>query len=245
MRDELIARGVDAGKITLLPNSCVPEKFPPQPRDQALAAKLNIPADVPVIGYIGSFVQYEGLDNLTQAAAILKGRGLEFRLLLVGNENVSGQSKGPITAAIEAAADEGGLTDWLIMPGRIPHEEVAAHYSLIDIAPFPRKPQLVTEMVSPMKPLEAMAMEKAVVASSVHALTEMVRDGETGLLFEKGNVEALADTLERLIKDPALRQRLGGRPAMGRDRADLAVDRRSCECRNSARSGGPPQRRSG
>ena len=122
---------------------------------------------------------------------------------------MSGQSKGPITAAIEAAADEGGLTDWLIMPGRIPHEEVAAHYSLIDIAPFPRKPQLVTEMVSPMKPLEAMAMEKAVVASSVHALTEMVRDGETGLLFEKGNVEALADTLERLIKDPALRQRLG------------------------------------
>ena len=209
MRDELIARGVDAGKITLLPNSCVPEKFPPQPRDQAIAAKLNIPADVPVIGYIGSFVQYEGLDDLTQAAAILKGRGLEFRLLLVGNENVSGQSKGPITAAIEAAADEGGLTDWLIMPGRIPHEEVAAHYSLIDIAPFPRKPQLVTEMVSPMKPLEAMAMEKAVVASSVHALTEMVRDGETGLLFEKGNVEALADTLERLIKDPALRQRLG------------------------------------
>lgn len=209
MRDELVRRGVSADKITLLPNSCAPEKFPPQPRDQALAAALGIPAGVPVIGYIGSFVQYEGLDHLAQAAAILKARGIEFRLLLVGNENVSSQEKGPITAAIEAAAAEGGLSDWLIMPGRIPHEDVAAHYSLIDIAPFPRKPQPVTEMVSPMKPLEAMSMQKAVVASSVHALTEMVQDGETGLLFEKGNVEALADTLHRLIEDPALRQRLG------------------------------------
>ncbi|MDO5640824.1 MAG: glycosyltransferase family 4 protein [Paracoccus sp. (in: a-proteobacteria)] len=209
MRDELIRRGVAADNISLLPNSCDPWKFLPQQRDHALAAALNIPEGVPVIGYIGSFVQYEGLDDLARAAAILKRRGVEFRLLLVGNENVSNQSKGPITAAIEAAAAEGGLADWLIMPGRIPHEAVAAHYSLIDIAPFPRKPQLVTEMVSPMKPLEAMSMEKAVLASSVHALSEMIDHDRTGLLFEKGNITAMADALHRLVGDSALRRRLG------------------------------------
>lgn len=209
MREELVARGVARDTISLLPNSCAPEQFPPQTRDAALAARLGIPDGVPVIGYIGSFVQYEGLDDLARAAAILKRAGVEFRLLLVGNDNVSGKEKGPIGAAIDAAAAEGGLTDWLIMPGRIPHEEVAAHYSLIDIAPFPRKPQLVTEMVSPMKPLEALSMEKAVVASSVHALSEMIQHEKTGLLFEKGNIEDLANVLLRLIRDADLRARLG------------------------------------
>lgn len=209
MREELIRRGVSGAKVTLLPNSCLPEQFLPQPRDRQLAEALNIPEDVPVIGYIGSFVQYEGLDDLARAAAILKGRGVEFRLLLVGNENVSRQEKGPITAMIEAVATESGLADWLIMPGRVPHDQVAMYYSLIEIAPFPRKPQLVTEMVSPMKPLEAMAMQKAVAASSVAALAEMIRDGETGLIFEKGNPGALADVLQRLIEDPELREKLG------------------------------------
>ncbi len=209
MRDELVGRGVPAEKITLLPNSCDPERFTPRPRDAGLAARLGIPADVPVIGYIGTFVQYEGLDDLARAAALLRRRGLVFRLMLVGNENTSGTERGPITTEIERVAAEEGLADWLILPGRVPHAEVEAYYSLIDVAPFPRKPQPVTEMVSPMKPLEALAMEKAVVVSSVRALTEMVADGETGLVFAKGDVESLADVLARLIGDAGLRARLG------------------------------------
>lgn len=208
MKEELVARGVPAEKITLAPNSVDPGQFEPRPRDQALAAQLGIPDQTPVIGYIGSFVQYEGLEHLAQACARLAQRGLDFRLLLVGNENVSGSDRGPITAEIERVAREEGLADRLIMPGRIPHEQVAAHYSLIDIAPFPRKPQPVTEMVSPMKPLEAFAMEKAVVVSSVRALGEMVRDGETGLVFAKGDVAALAEVLEKLLTQDGLRQDL-------------------------------------
>lgn len=209
MQDEITTRGVSPQKVSLLPNSCDPEGFEPSKRDSDLAARLGIPKDVPVIGYIGSFVQYEGLDDLAQACALLKSRGVKFRLLLVGNENTSGQDKGEITKAIEAASVQGNFCDWLVMPGRVPHEEVTNYYSLIDIAPFPRKPQLVTEMVSPMKPLEAMAMKKAVVASSVQALADMVKDGETGLVFEKGNIEALAEVLIRLINDSDLRVRLG------------------------------------
>ena len=209
MRQELIDRGVDPEKVTLAPNSCDPSQFSPRPRDPDLAARLGIPDDVPVIGYIGSFVQYEGLEHLVEAGVQLRDRGYDFRLMLVGSENASGNDRGPITEKILRIAEEAGLGDRLIMPGRVPHEQVDAYYSLIDIAPFPRKPQPVTEMVSPMKPLEAFAMEKAVVVSSVKALNEMVQHEQTGLVFEKGNITAMADTLARLIEDPALRTRLG------------------------------------
>ena len=103
--------------------------------------------DVPVIGYIGTFVQYEGLEDLAKACALLRARGETFRLMIVGSENSEGAGMGPIETEIFRIAEDGGFLHWLIMPGRVPHEEVAEYYSLIDIAPFPRKPQPVTEMV--------------------------------------------------------------------------------------------------
>ena len=209
MREELIKRGINKTKITLLPNSCDPSRFTPRPRDLKLAQELSIPENVPVIGYIGSFVQYEGLEHLAQACAILFDRGIDFRLLIVGNENASGSTRGPITEEIHRVANSCGLGGKLIMPGRVPHEQVESYYSLIDIAPFPRKPQPVTEMVSPMKPLEALAMEKAVVVSSVRALKEMVIDNETGLIFKKGNIQDLAYKMELLLKNKDLCHRLG------------------------------------
>lgn len=209
MREELISRGVDRRRIELLPNSCDPERFVPRGRDADLAAGLGIPDGVPVIGYIGTFVDYEGLEDLAAAAAVLKRRGHVFRLLLVGNENASGSERGAITERILATAARAGFTDWLLLPGRVPHEDVERYYSLIDIAPFPRKPWPVCEMVSPMKPLEALAMEKAVVVSSVRALTEMIDHGRNGLVFAKGSVDALADALASLIADPARRAALG------------------------------------
>lgn len=209
MRDELIKRGVAPEKITLVPNSCDPSKFVPRARDAALGRELGIPDGVPVIGYIGTFVQYEGLDDLTRACGILRRRGVDFRLLLVGSENTLTNNHGPIRKAIERIAAEEGITDKVILAGRVPHEQVHGLYSLIDVAPFPRKPQPVTEMVSPMKPLEALSMEKAVLVSSVQALAEMVVPNETGLVFAKGDLSSLADGLERLIRDADLRQTLG------------------------------------
>lgn len=209
MKEELVKRGVSKENITLLPNSCDPSRFKPRSRDIQLANKLNIPDDVPVIGYIGSFVQYEGLENLAKACSMLLKRGIDFRLLLVGNENASGTERGPITEEILRIANEDGLVSKLIMPGRVPHEEVEAYYSLVDIAPFPRKPQPVCEMVSPMKPLEALAMEKAVLVSSVRALKEMIIENETGLVFEKGNIMDFSNKLEILLRDKKMRDRLG------------------------------------
>lgn len=211
MREALLAQGVHADGVTLLPNSCDVERFEPGPRSSKLARRLSIPDHVPVIGYVGTFVDYEGLEDLAEACGVLAGRGLDFRLLMVGNENTSGHERGPITAQILEAAEKGGFTERLIMPGRVPHEEVEEYYSLIDIAPFPRKPWPVCEMVSPMKPLEALAMEKAVVVSDVRALAEMIQDGETGLLFSKGDIASLADVLERLMRNEELRRKLGER----------------------------------
>ena len=209
MMEELVKRGVNSKKITLLPNSCNPENFIPRDRDLKLAKKLKISNDIPVIGYIGTFVQYEGLDHLAEACGLLKQKGIEFRLLIVGNENTAGTDRGPISQSILDIAQKYEFEDWLIMPGRVPHEEVESYYSLIDIAPFPRKPQPVTEMVSPMKPLEAAAMKKAIIASSVKALVDMIDDGHTGMIFEKGNIEDFATKLELLLRDKNLRVKLG------------------------------------
>ncbi len=204
MREELEAGGVPPEMITLLPNSCDAGRFEPMQRDQALAARYGIPEDVPVIGYIGTFVDYEGLDDLARAAVELKRRGVAYRLLIIGNENVSGTEIGPIAGRIKAIMEEGDASDWLLMPGRVPYADVAAHYSLLDIAAFPRKPWTVCELVSPMKPLEAMAMQKTVVVSGVRALQDLVAHDETGLVFAKGDSAALADTLCRLVTDRRL-----------------------------------------
>ena len=209
MKQELVDRGVPEAKISLVPNACNPEKFFPVERNSQLGETLGIPSGVPVIGYIGSWVHYEGLEDLVRACSLLYERGVEFRCLIVGSENVATNTHGPIFESIKEIISGTDYEDWVITPGRVPFEKVQDYYSLIDIAPFPRKPLPVTEIVSPMKPLEAMAMEKAVLVSSVGALNEMVNDKVTGLVFEKGNVDDLADKLDILIKDEKLRQKLG------------------------------------
>ncbi|WP_201616697.1 glycosyltransferase family 4 protein [Psychrobacter immobilis] len=203
MIDELESRGVQTqDRITLLPNSCNVERFNPIPKDIELAAELNIPLDVPVIGYVGTLVSYEGLDDLAIACSKLKQLGYEFRLLIVGNEDATGQSKGSIVQQIEQIAEDAGFMDWLIMPGRIPFEEVERYYSLIDIAPFPRKAWPVCEIVPPMKTLEALSMKKAVLVSSNKALTEMITHDVNGRVFERGNVDDLVAQLQYLLDHP-------------------------------------------
>jgi glycosyltransferase involved in cell wall biosynthesis len=200
MRDELVQRGVEAEKITLVHNGVDPERFVPLAPRLDLADRLGLPRDVPVIGYVGSFVDYEGLDDLVQACSLLHERGVVFRLLMVGD--------GAEMNRLRQLVTETNLQDRVLLTGRVPHDEVEDYYSLVDICPFPRKPWEVCEMVSPLKPFEAMAMRKAVVVSSTHALREIVTHEQTGLVFQKGDPVALADALERLLRDPALRERV-------------------------------------
>lgn len=221
MIDELESRGVDTReKITLLPNSCNVERFNTTSRDLLLTQELEIPPDIAVIGYVGTLVSYEGLDDLAIACSRLKQLGYEFRLLIVGNENATGQGKGSITDQVKNIAIEAGFEDWLIMPGRVPFEEVERYYSLIDIAPFPRKAWPVCEMVPPMKTLEALSMKKAVLVSSNKALTEMITHDVNGRIFERGDVEDLTKQMKYLLDNPEKWQAYGeaGRDFVERER---------------------------
>ncbi len=201
LKDEMVRRGVSENKITVVPNGVDTSRFEILPRNVALEERLTL-KDQMVIGYIGSMVDYEGLDLLIKAAEILKGRHLMgFRLLMVGD--------GVVKPELEQMVLEKGLDDVVMFTGRVPHDAVEDYYSLIDICPFPRKGLPVCEMVSPLKPFEAMAMGKAVVSSDVAALAEIVQDGKTGLLHKKDDAEDLADKLQRLIEQPQLREQYG------------------------------------
>ncbi|HWA89879.1 MAG TPA: glycosyltransferase [Rhizomicrobium sp.] len=213
MRRQLVEDGVPEDRIHVVPNAVDPSVFKKMPRDEALATRLGLPEGVPVIGYVGSVVGYEGLDDLVSASALLRDRGKEFRILLVGD--------GEAQASVMELVRRRDLKDRVIAPGRVPSTDVPAYYSLIDICPFPRKPIQLCEIVSPLKPFEAMAMHKAVVASDVAALAEIVSDRKTGLLFRKGSVADLARALEELVDSPELRAQLGeaGRDFIERERS--------------------------
>ena len=200
LKSELVDRGVAAEKITVVPNGVDTDRFAPTPRDDALAESLGL-AGKTVIGYVGSIVDYEGLDLLLEAAHALRRSREDFHVLIVGD--------GAALESLRAMSAAEGVDDVVTFIGRVPHTEVERYYSLIDITPFPRLPLPVCEMVSPLKPFEAMAMGKAVVASDVAALAEIVSPGTTGLLHEKGNAESLTEQLSKLLDAPTLVTALG------------------------------------
>ncbi|QDJ50980.1 glycosyltransferase [Bordetella hinzii] len=201
MKEELMARGVSESNVSIAYNSVDPTRFVPRKAKRELADALGIPQGLPVIGYVGSFVDYEGLDDLVTACAGLQQAGRDFRLLLVGD--------GAVFESLRQQVEASGLQDKTIITGRVPHDLVEDYYSLIDIAPFPRKPWDVCELVSPLKPYEAMALEKAVVVSGTRALKEIVADGENGLIFAKGDVNDLKCKLELLLSNSSQRASLG------------------------------------
>ncbi len=200
LKNELVDRGVEADKITLVPNGVDTTRFTPIARDQQLAAELGVTGKT-VIGYVGSVLDYEGIELMLEAARQMARTREDFHVLIVGD--------GAELERFQDFVADNGLEHVITFTGRVPHEEVERYYSLIDITPFPRLPLPVCEMVSPLKPFEAMAMGKAVVASDVAALAEIVTPELNGLLHAKGSMESLLEQLTRLLDDPELRQRLG------------------------------------
>jgi glycosyltransferase involved in cell wall biosynthesis len=201
LKNFLIERGVDAGKIEVLPNAVELEKFEKVERDVDLEKELDLSGKV-VIGYVGSFVEYEGIDLLIHAVHLLKEKyPNQFRLLLVGGGDLDKQLRELVKTL--------DLTQDVIFTGRVPHSEVSRYYSLIDIAPIPRKSYPVCELVVPLKPFEAMVLGKVLIVSNVEALEEIIDDGHTGFIFEKENFEDLADKIELVLNNPKLRMEIG------------------------------------
>ena len=144
-----------------------------------------------MVGFIGSFFDYEGLDDLIAAMPLLLAKRPRAHLLLVGG--------GPMEEALKRQAGASSAAERIHFIGRVPHEEVDRYYSLIDVLAYPRKAMRLTELVTPLKPLEAMAQRKLVVASNVGGHRELIEDGVTGSLFPAGDPQALADALDALI----------------------------------------------
>ena len=146
-----------------------------------------------IVGFIGSFYAYEGLDLLLQAFPTILKTAPDARLLLVGG--------GPQDNNLKHLAVELGIQDKVIFTGRVPHDQVQRYYDLVDILAYPRHSMRLTELVTPLKPLEAMAQGRLLVASDVGGHKELIQDGKTGILFKAENPHALANAVLQLFAE--------------------------------------------
>lgn len=191
LRQDLIGRGYDASRISIMPNGVDLALFgTPTAREAALADELGLGTG-PVIGFIGSFYDYEGIDDLIAAMPALIARVPDARLLLVGG--------GPREEALRVQAEASPACDAIRFVGRVPHDQVERYYALADVMAYPRKKSRLTDLVTPLKPLEAMAQGKLVAASDVGGHRELITDGETGVLFPPDDPAACAAALARLL----------------------------------------------
>lgn len=198
LRRDLLGRGVPRERLFLVPNGVDVERFTPAPRDPDLTARLGLQGKT-VIAYVGSLFRFEGVSLLLRALARL-GRD-DVRGLILGH----GEAEEEIRDSLARLGLEGRVT----FLGKAPPAEVARYYTVSDILCYPRLRHRITELTTPLKPLEAMAMGKAVVASDVGGLRELVDDERTGLLFRADDLESLVATLRRVVDVAELRRRLG------------------------------------
>jgi glycosyltransferase involved in cell wall biosynthesis len=212
MRDEIVARGVPAAKIEIVPNAVSAEFLKPLPDATTLREELGIKPDEPVVGEVTSLVPHEGIGTLLEATAILRARGVPARALIVGD--------GPERAALQRQAARAGLAEAAVFPGRVPAAKVRQFHALLDVFVVPRTPDRVCRLVTPLKPVEAMASGLCVVTSEVKALTEIVKHEVTGMQTVPQDPVSLADCLERLLYSPDIRRKLGdnAREWVSRDR---------------------------
>ncbi|MEH6648965.1 MAG: TIGR04063 family PEP-CTERM/XrtA system glycosyltransferase [Motiliproteus sp.] len=200
LKDDIIERGVAPERITTIPNAVDLNQFNQlTEKSQPLLDQYQL-QDKQVIGFIGSFYEYEGLDILIQAFEKLTTKLPDLRLLLVGG--------GPQEASLQQLVHTLGLQDRIIFTGRVPHQQVSDYYSLVDALVYPRKSMRLTELVTPLKPMEAMAQAKLVLASDVGGHRELITPGDNGYLFSADSPDALAQAVSTLFDNPDQHQQV-------------------------------------
>ena len=192
LRSDIVGRGVPSAKVTVIPNAVDVEGFQlAQAPDPALQARWGLQGRT-VVGFVGSFYAYEGLDLLVSALPKLRQSRPDIFLLLVGG--------GPQEGALKNQVKALGLEQQVAFTGRVPHAEVSRYYDLIDVLAYPRHSMRLTELVTPLKPLEAMAQGHLFVASDVGGHKELICHGETGWLFKADSVDALSDAILGMLE---------------------------------------------
>lgn len=191
LRNDILARGISPERVTVIPNAVDVSRFPFKAvADPELMQQYGLTSGA-TLGFAGSFYAYEGLDSLLRAMPLVLRVAPQVRVLLVGG--------GPRDASLRALAKRLGIEDIVHFVGRVPQREVQRYCSVMDVMVFPRIPRRLTELVTPLKPLEAMAMGKLVAASDVGGHKELIRDGYNGHLFPPGSPDALAKCLIGLL----------------------------------------------
>jgi PEP-CTERM/exosortase A-associated glycosyltransferase len=193
-------RGIDRDKLFHVPNGVNAGRFNALPRDAQLAAQLGLNEE-PVLGFIGSLYRYEGIAWMVRAAANLIRDGVSFQILVVG--------QGEDLKEVQAAIQELGMQDRFKSVGQVPHDQVQRYYSLMDVMVYPRRSIRLTELTTPLKPLEAMAQGKAVLASDVGGIRELVEPQVPCFLFKADDAEDFCTKARELISDGHLRRELG------------------------------------
>jgi glycosyltransferase involved in cell wall biosynthesis len=184
-------------RTDVIPNGVDAEHFRSGKQNQDLVSSWDLHGRT-VIAFIGSFYHYEGLDLLIEAFAAIAAQRSDLRLLLVGD--------GELTHRLRPMAEGLGVSGQVVLPGSVPYQRIPAVYSMADILVYPRYSMRLTELVTPLKPLEAMAMGKVTVASDVGGHRELIQHDKTGVLFPAGDARGLAAALEGLLENPQRRE---------------------------------------
>ena len=201
MLREILDQGVPTERIVLCPNA-VGEEFLRPPRDRGDArTELGLDPSKRHIGTVSSIVAYEGLDDLVAAFADLAPELPDLTLLIAGD--------GVALPALRVQAARAGVADRVVFAGRVPRSAASNYHQALDVFVVPRKDLDVTRSVTPLKPVEALASERPVVASDLPALAELVHDGVTGLLVPAGDPSQLVSALRRLLEDRELADAFG------------------------------------
>lgn len=204
-RQELIARGVPAERIVVNPNGVDPEQFRPGCGGAEVREQLGIAPDEVVVSFVGTFSYWHGIETLQQAADKLlrDAANSRLRFVLVG--------EGPLHAAMQAALHDYVARRRVIFTGLVAHSRVNSYLDAADILLSPHIPMPAGEahFSSPTKLFEYMAMGKAIVASDIGQLAEILDHMRTALLVTPGEVNDVVSAIQLLAGDSALRARLG------------------------------------
>ncbi len=192
VKREMLSRGIPESKITVIQNCVDMNKFSPVEYDQEISEQYGLDGNM-VFGFIGSFYYYEGLDILLDSYRMLIDKYADVKLLLVGD--------GPAVNFLHKKAERMKLNSGLVFTGKIPHQIISRYYSVIDVFVYPRKKMRLTDLVTPLKPLEAMSMGKIVAGSDVGGIKELITDNEDGYLFSADSTQSLAQKMSELYEN--------------------------------------------
>lgn len=212
LRSDIVKRGVAPEKVTVIPNAVDIEHFQVGAEaDPVLQQELGLTGKT-VVGFIGSFYAYEGIPLLLDALPSMLESNPDIKLLLVGG--------GPQESLIKEKAAANNLGEHVILTGRVPHTDVQNYYNLVDIFVYPRLSMRLTELVTPLKPLEAMAQGKLVLASDVGGHKELITHGHNGCLFQADSAASLASAVTDMLngRDQWTTMKSNGRRYVEEDR---------------------------